>query len=273
MRWDVFWIAAILILSTVFFSGCTQTHETTINEGATITPTLMTIATATPTPSPTMTTVQTTVIPTETPVPQFTPEEPMWTPTPVVVPTASTDWSSYNFTQFVDDDFMAKVPAEWATTCQTFQLSDTTLYNMDIWKRDGRLVTFSSEDGKTKMMVTVWDFISPGPNRYTFTPTIDSARKSVATLFPNASSETSVFNYKYTKNDQQIFTSSYDVMFNPDSEYYPYTYTEETWTTYNHLFNVDFIVINGLKLEDYRDLKYYMIKNVLTEGNQQRKFW
>jgi len=197
----------------------------------------------------------------------------MWTPTPVIIPTVNPDTLAYNFTQFVDDDFMAKYPEGWAAVCQTFQLPDTTLYNMDIWKKDGRMVTFTSEDNKMRMMVTVWDFLNPGPNRYTFKPTIDSARKSIAKLFPNASSETSVYNYKYTKNDQQIFTSKYDVIFPPDSEYYPYTYTEETWTTYNHLFNIDFIVINGQTLEDYRELRYYMMKSIITEGNQARRWW
>ena len=168
---------------------------------------------------------------------------------------------------------MAKYPENWAVVCQTFTLDDTTLFGQDIWKSEGRMVTFVSEDGKTKMMVSIRDFINPGPNRYTFRPTINSARESVAQLFPNASSETSVYNYQYKKNEQMVFTSKYDVIFTPSSEYYPYTYTEETWTTYNHMFNVDFILVNGKTLDDYRELNYYMMKNILTEGTQSRKWW
>jgi hypothetical protein len=209
----------------------------------------------------------------ETPEPTVTAEEPDWEPIPTVIPTANPDLANQNFSQFVSDDFMAKYPQDWAVVCQTFTLDDTTLYGQDIWKEEGRIVSFVSEDGKTKMMVSIRDFRNPGPNRYTFRPTIDSARKSVAMLFPNASSETSVYNFQYKKNDQQIFTSRYDVIFTPDSEYFPYTYTEETWTTQNHMFNVDFIVINGLTLNDYKELKYYMMKNILTEGNQARKWW
>ena len=274
MKVDVFWIAAILILSIVCCTGCTQTQETT-SVGVTITETPLTTVTPTSTPIPTTTepTIVITPIPTDTPEPQLTAEEPLWEPTPVVIPTANPDILSYNFTQFVSDDFMAKYPENWAVVCQTFILSDKTVYGSDMWKDEGRIVTFVSEDGKTKMMVSIRDFIQPGPNRYSFTPTIDTARKSVSGLFPNASSETSVYNFKYAKNDQQVFTSKYDVIFNPDSEYYPYTYTEETWITFNHMFNVNWIVINGMTLNDYRDLKYLMMKSILTEGKQERKWW
>lgn len=252
--------------------GCTQPTEVTDN--VTSQPTTAPVST---TVTPTVTIPPVTPIPTipvlvETPEPQVTAEEPDWEPTPTIIPTANPAITQ-NFSQFVSDDFMAKYPESWAVVCQTFTLDDTTLYGQDIWKKEGRIVDFISEDGKTKMMITVRDFLNPGPNRYAFTPTIDSARKSVAMLFPNASSETSVYNWKWKKNDQQIFTSSYDVIFTPDSEYYPYTYTEETWTTQNHMFNVDFILINGQTLDDYRELRYYLMKSIITEGNQARKWW
>ena len=255
--------------------GCTQPIGLTDN--VTSQPTMAPVSTtATPTvtipPVTPIPTTQVSVEPTEEPEPEFEVIEPEWTEEPIVIPTANPDLTQ-NFTQFVSDDFMAKYPESWAVVCQTFTLDDTTLYGQDIWKGEGGLVVFRSEDGKTKMSVTIRDFINPGPNRYTFTPTIDSARKSVAMLFPNASSETSVYNWEYKKNEQMVFTSKYDVIFTPSSEYYPYTYTEETWTTYHHMFNVDFILINGMSLNDYKYLKTFMMKSILTEGSQNRKWW
>lgn len=250
--------------------GCTQTPEISTPNVTEVPTLLMNVpATVTATPMPVRAiTITPTVEPTleEEPVPD-------WTEVVTPIPTAEPDTSKLTFTQFVSNDFMAKYPNTWAVVCQTFTLDDTRLYGQDIWQKDGRMVTFTSEDGRTKMIVSVRDFINPGPNRYTFTPTIDSARKSVAMLFPNASSETSVYNWKYRKNDQQVSTSSYDVIFPDSSEYYPYTYTEETWVTRNHMFNVDFILINGKTLEEYRELRYFMMKDILTEGNQAKKWW
>ena len=266
------WLLPILILTGLCFCmGCTQTQEIS-TPNVTAVPTLLN----TTIPTPTATPMPVRAIVTATPIPEWTPEEepvPDWTEAPVVIPTANPDTTSYNFTQFTSDDFMAKYPERWAVVCQTFIIPDVTILAKDMWKTEGRMVTFTSEDGKVKMMVSVRDFIQPGPNRFAYTPTIDSARKSVAAIFPNASSETSVYNFEFKKNEQQISTSKYDVIFIPDSEYYPYTYTEETWITYNHLFNVDFIVNNGMSLNDYRELKYTMMKSVLTEGNQVRKWW
>lgn len=271
MKQVVYGMIVIILIGLVFCTGCSSQQEVT--NGTAVTPNQ---TTATPTPTPIPTTVRTTiptVIPTDTPEPTVTAEEPEWTPTPVVIPTANPDTTKYNFTQFVSDDFMAKYPENWAVVCQTFIIPDVTILDKDMWKTEGRMVTFTSEDGKTKMIVSVRDFIQPGPNRFTYSPTIDSARKSVASLFPSANSETSVYNFEFKKNEQQLSTSKYDVIFIPDSEYYPYTYTEETWITYNHLFNVDFIVNNGMTLNDYRELRYLMMKSVLTEGNQARKWW
>ncbi len=255
--------------------GCTQPIGTT--ESVTSQPTtapVLTVVTPTVTLPTATPTIPVTVEPTEEPEPAFEAIEPEWTEVPVIIPIANPDIHNQNFSQFVSDDFMATYPESWAIVCQTFTLDDTTLYGMDIWKTEGRMVTFTSEDGKTKMMVSARDFINPGSGRYnTVTPTIDSARKSVAALFPNASSETSVYNWEYRKNGQMVFTSKYDVIFIPDSEYYPYTYTQETWTTYNHMFTVDFSVMNGKTLIDYKELRDYMMKSIMTEGTQNRKWW
>jgi hypothetical protein len=271
MKWTI--LILITLTTFCFCMGCTQTAETS-TASVTDTPTLPIVNTTTAIPTATATPIPVRAI-TATPTPEPTVEEPIpdWTEAPIIIPIAESDTTKINFTSFVSADFMAKYPATWEVRCETFTLTSTTLYGQDIWKPEGRMVSFVSEDGKTKMLVSVRDFLQPGPNRYKFTPTIDSARKSVALLFPNAASETSVYNYEYKKNEQMLFTSKYDVVFVPTSEYYPYTYTEETWTTYNHMFNVDFVLVNGKTLDDYRDLRYLMMKSVITEGTQSRAWW
>ena len=224
-----------------------------------------TLPTATPMPVRAITVAR-------TPTPEPTVEEilPDWTEAPIVYPTAEPDTTKINFTEFKNGDFMAEYPASWAIVNQTFDLPDTTLYGKDIYKKEGRMVTFTSEDGHVKMMVTVYDFISPG--RMSYTPTVDAARRSVQELFPNASADAAVYNYQYKKNEQGIFTTKYDVLFRPDVEYYPYSYTEETFITTNHMFNVDFIVMTG-NLYEYNELKYRMMKSIVTEGLQVREWW
>jgi hypothetical protein len=280
MKWMI--PALIIIIGFAFCTGCMSNQESIItNDTVSVTPVVVTpMHTLAPEPEPILNVAVTVTetpmrIVTRVPTPMPTEEEwvPDWTPEPEIIPLAETDTTKINFTQFVSNDFMAKYPVTWLVMNETFTLPDTTLYGQDIWKKEGRMITFVSEDGKTRMKVSVRDFLNPGPNRYTFTPTIDSARRSVALLFSNASSETSVYNYQYKKNDQHVFTSSYDVIFTQSSEYWPYTYTEETWTTYNHMFNVDFIVINGMTLAEYRDLKYVMMKSIMTEGTQSQIWW
>jgi hypothetical protein len=267
------WMITGIIISFVFCGACINSPGTiTANDTVSATPvvatptlTVPTIATATATPIPVR---AITITPTSIPIPEE--PEPDWTEAPIVYPTAQPDTTKITFIAFKNGDFIAEYPSSWAVVNQTFDLPDTTINDRDVYRKEGRMVTFTSEDGHVKMMVTVYDLIAPG--RYSYYPTIDAARRSVQLLFPNASADHSVYNYQYKKNDQGVFTSKYDVLFKSDVEYYPYSYTEESWITYNHFFNVDFIVMTG-NLEDYTELKYHMMKSIETEGLQQYVRW
>jgi hypothetical protein len=115
------------------------------------------------------------------------------------------------------------------------------------------------------------DWITPGLS-HKFSPTIELIRTEVHKKYPNSSIDSSVYNYELRKNDQSIFTVKYDVIFPTWSEYYPYTYSEETWITYNHHWYASFITVNG-NLDEYRDLRYQMMKSIVTEGLQERVWW
>ena len=276
MKWML--PALIIIIGFVFCMGCTSSPETIItNDMVSVIPTVETLTvTVVPTIAQT-----TTPIPTATPMPvrMITPEPtlvleeepiPDWTEAPVVIPTANPDINRQNFTKFKNRDFMAEYPDTWAVINQSIELKDTTMYNMDMFKKEGRLVTFSSEDGNVQMNVLTYDFISP--DRSIYNPTIDTARRKVQLLYPNASADTSVYNYQYRKNEQEIISQRYDVLFKPGNEYYPYSYTEETWKTYNHYFTVDFVTKTG-GMDGYIDLRYKMMKFIVTEGKQTTEWW
>ena len=267
------WILVLMLIGCVYCTGCMNGQKDTREETVPIVAVTSTPTPATPFPTAIPRQVAVTIQKTQS-IPEGEPTleaiEPEWTEEPVVYPTAVMDTSRTNFTQFKNRDFMAEYPSSWTVENETFPVRDVTRYKQDMYQKEGRSVIFYSEDRQVSMMVTVYDFIAPG--RYTYNPTIDSARRSVQTLFPNASGDSSVYSYEYRKNEQGIITSKYDVYFAPDVEYYPYSYTEETWVTYNHLFNVDFIVRTG-NLGDYKELKYKMMKSIVTEGMQNNEWW
>jgi len=147
---------------------------------------------------------------------------------------------------------------------ETFVLEDTKRFGNDIYKDVGRRVSFTSEDSTVKMQVIVYDYITPGTQTYPLT--IDHIRRSVARKFPDINAETAVSNFRYTKNERGVYTTVFDV-FVPGLQY-----TEEQSSTYHHYFYTVFIVTNGT-LIDYKDLRYLMMKSVVTEGLQHSVWW
>ena len=271
------WILPVILLliGFVFCMGCTSSPETIItNDMVSVIPAAETpIVIVTPSVVETITMPTVTPMPMRTIIPEPTLEEepvPDWTEAPVIIPPANPDINGQNFTTYKGQDFMADYPEDWAVITQDYQLPDTTVYGIDVYKPTGRMVTFSSQDGNVSMIVWTYDFIAP--KRHIYNPTIDAARKRVQDLFPNVSAETSVYNYHNQKNEQGIVTDRYDVLFTPDEEYYPYSYTEETWLTFNHYFIANFISKTG-NLSDYNDLKYLMMKGIRTEGMQNKIWW
>lgn len=277
MKLDVYWIPVTIIIALVFFTGCMTTPENTNTAAPVITETPLTVATPTPpisTSTPTPMPIRAIVTYNPTPEPEETFEviEPEWTELPIVYPTANPSVYNQNFTEIKTEDFIALYPETWAIINQSITLSDeqVMVYGIDTYKRDGRMTTLSSEDGNVSMMVTVYDYIAP--KRQVYNPTIDTARKKVQDFYPNISADTSVYNFHNQKNAQGIVTSRYDVIFRPDQEYYPYSYTEESWLTFNHYFTVDFVVKTG-NLYDYNDLKSMMLASIRTEGMQTYTWW
>jgi hypothetical protein len=252
-----------ILLALCFCMGCTQTQEP-ITVNVTEVPTLeipTTIATPTATPMPIRA-----ITPNPTPTPIETIDEPVpdWTQPPVIYPPAEPDTTKINFTKYVGDTFMAEFPDSWTVQNETFTLKDTTINGRDIFKSEGKKVSFISEDSKTRMVVLVSDILVP--NWYNYIPTIDNAKRSVVSLYPEVNGETAVQNYKNAYNNQKVMVSSYDVVL-PNS-----MYTEKFFMTYNHGWRIQFIVSNQT-LDKYRELEYRMTQSVMTEGMQRGKWW
>jgi len=227
----------------------------------------MTIPSATPTLIPRTTTIPTSIIteiPTATPVPVYTAIEPEWTQPPTVYLPAEKDITKINFTQFKNDNFIAEYPATWILENDIFEVRNNQVTGQDLYKPLGNRISFISEDRNTRMIVKTYDFIAPA--LHTYSPTIDTARRVVALLYPSVNSESAVYNYQYTQNRQGVFTATYDVVM-PNL-----SYRDESFVTYNHYFEIQFIVTNS-SLEDYRDLKYWMMNSVVTEGMQTGGWW
>lgn len=284
MKWFI--LATILIIGFVCCMGCMNNQDNSIMNGSGSGTKTIAMYMADQTPVPTQTNIPTivTTIPKPTPIPALTPtvtedptpvpteEEPIpdWTEAPTVYPTVNPDVNSRNYSTFSSNDFLAIYPDTWTVINETFTLKDTTLFNIDTFKQEGRSVSFVSEDGNVSMKVTVYDFISP--DRTIYVPTIDLTRRTLQKLYPNASADTFVYNYQNLKSDRGLIYQSYDIVFKPDAEYYPLSYTEWTFRTKNHYFIQDFTVKSG-DLLGYNDLRALLMESIKTESLQGYRWW
>ncbi len=202
-----------------------------------------------------------------TPVPTTvsTPEPTQTTPAPK--PTAEMDVSKITFSDYSDTDFSLDYPSTWEIEITTVDYTDKKISGGDIFKESVRVVAFVSEDNKTKMVATTYDFITTGI--WISNPDIEWCRNSVSSRFPDVNGAAAVINYKFFEDTRGNPTVTYDVVLPKSSAWYPYSYSERVVITLHHEYIFDFIAERG-DLEAYKNVKDVMFSSIIPDDDPIR---
>ena len=257
------WIIPIgILVISVLCIGCMGTPTTT-SPVATVTPTPIPTPSPTPTIPPMRPVVWTNVTTTPTPEPTLEAIEPDWTEVPITYPPTESDTAKINFTEFKNEYLTVKYPDTWTTEKEFFILKELGQYGNDNFRPEAEAYLFQSEDKNTSLKVSRYTFISRG--RTPVPPTIDTIRTAIINRYPDGTySSVYVNNFQYKSNEQNVFTTKYDISI-PNLSI---AYTEEVFYTFNFYWTVRFTDKGG-DVEKYQDLKDTMMKSVTTEGLQK----
>jgi hypothetical protein len=179
---------------------------------------------------------------------------------PVPMPTAETDVSKITFSDYSDMDFSLDYPSNWQIEESNVDYSTKKISGGDIFKESVRIVAFVSEDNKTKLVATTYDFIATGYR--VSNPDIEWCRNSVTAQFPDVNGATAVVNYKYFEDDGRNPTVTYDVILPKSSNWYPHSYSERIVITLHHEYIFDFIAERG-DIDAYNNVKDVMFSSII----------
>ena len=204
------------------------------------------------------TTATTATISTPAPATLSTPETTQTMPVPI--PTAETDVSKITFSDYSDMDFSLDYPSNWQIEESNVDYATKKISGGDMFKESVRIVAFVSEDNKTKMVATTYDFITTGYR--VSNPDIEWCRNSVTDRFPDVNGATAVVNYKFFEDDGGNPTVTYEVILPKNSNWYPYSYSERVVITLHHEYIFDFIAERG-DIDAYNNVKDVMFSSII----------
>ncbi|MHB8163142.1 MAG: hypothetical protein ACYDDV_02215 [Methanoregula sp.] len=226
-------------------------------------------------------------LPPTTPIQIITPSAiPEKTPLPKADPT---DVSRIDFLHYSDNDFSLDYPSTWNVTnttytpyyCKNYLDADSTNYKIcyqnetksigpfnfyedNNVKKQRRVVTFTSADGKLKLVAFTAEF-SDGLNGMVMVDqNLEWCQKQFEYNYPDLTGYASKYvgNYEFlTSGNSQI--SFYDVTMPEGTAYYPLAYTKKTVVTMRHLYSFGFITDNN-NFDQYRNLKAYLFSSIRT---------
>ena len=251
----------IVIFFAILLAGCTSTPSENV------TPNITETITDTPTPSLPPTEVPTTIateLPTPTPIPTtYFPFSDAPIPTGVPTPQPSTPQdASGNWVKYNNSDFQVEIPASWQYTESAISTVATNLNGRDLFKPTGRSVRFFSDTNLTSLTAKVYDFVAPGSQK--LNQNIADTRAEITREYPDVTGEFAVQNYQYYQGSNLYMVLSFDVVIPPSSKYFPYSYSEEKFVTYNHLYVFDFVTTES-SLTDYRALRDRLMGSIVAE--------
>ncbi|PKL70614.1 MAG: hypothetical protein CVV30_04490 [Methanomicrobiales archaeon HGW-Methanomicrobiales-1] len=271
-------VLLVLFLGILFATGCMSQPDPPV---------------VSMTPTPVFPTTTLAAINNSSAIPQTTPIQvitkspiPTKTPLPKADPT---DVTRIDFLHYSDNDFSLDYPSAWNVTtatyipyyCTNYLDTDSTIYKVcyqnetkligpfnfyedNNVKKQRRIVTFTSADGRIKLVAFSADFSDGLNGMVLVNQDLEWCKAQFEYNYPDLTGYASKYvgNYAFlTSGNTRI--SFYDVTMAKGTAYYPLAYTKKTMVTMRHWYSFGFITDNN-NFDKYRNLKAYIFSTIRT---------
>ncbi|MDO9325679.1 MAG: hypothetical protein Q7T80_12070 [Methanoregula sp.] len=271
-----FWIGlAFLCIAVMCATGCTSQPALNVTPAITPAPALVVTAIPTTTSTPVPTTVK---IPTKVIVNVTTTKAPEAEPT---------DLARIKFVRYSDNDFSLDYPSAWNITKSTYTpyycinnlelgssvyqvcyknetrlIGPFNFYDESYLQKQKRLVTFTSADGRIKLVSFSADFFDGLDGKVMLKPTNEWSQNQFELNYPDLTgyAPTYVGNYRFFTTGNTV-TSFYDVTMSRSTRYYPITFTKETVVTTHHVYSFAWVT-DSENFTKYQNLKEYLLSSI-----------
>lgn len=265
-------LVVCLIIVLMLLSGCTQTTSKPSTQVITTNPPVMPVSEI-PAVSPS--------VPVTTIIPATSATTTIATITAIPAAKADpTDVSEIRFIQYRDSDFSMDYPSTWTVIKSTYTsyfckpVERTGCYEHELktigpfyfgetdnLKKPTRIVTFTSADGRQKIVAFISDFLDNANQNFGIDPDIRWVKDRVTDNYPDVAG-TAVGDYQYDRSGNSM-TISYTVMMPVGSEAYPLAYKTKNFFTVHH--NYEFAFISDVEnIQKYRNLEERILTSITT---------
>lgn len=121
------------------------------------------------------------------------------------------------------------------------------------------LITFTSPDGKEKVVAFISYFLDNLPGTSAIDPNLDWIGSEVSSDYPDIG-RSQVGDFHYTPTGSRIY-SSYTLKTPVTSAEYPLAYSLNYYVTYRHFYRFAFIS-DDPTIHEYNDLRTYIISSI-----------
>jgi hypothetical protein len=259
-----------LIACLTLLSGCTQTPSKPPEQGTITIPAIM--------PTSEITTVPISV-PVTTIIPATSPTTMIAITKAKFIATADpVDVSEIQFTRYTDSDFSMDYPSTWSVSKSTYTsyfckpIERTGCYENELktigpfyfgetdgLKKPARIVTFTSADGKQKIVAFISDFLDNANQNFGIDPDIQWVKDRVTDNYPDVAGS-AVGDYQYDRSGNAM-TISYSVTMPFGSDAYPLAYKIKNFFTVHH--NYEFAFVSDVEnIQKYRNLEERILSSI-----------
>ncbi|MEI7856687.1 MAG: hypothetical protein WCH85_04190 [Methanomicrobiales archaeon] len=270
----------LLFIAVLCVTGCTSQSQ-----APEVTPA---ITTAPPVPVTMIPTTASTLVPTTSKIPATTP--PVIVTTTVPPKADATDVSTIPFVRYSDNDFSLEYPPAWNVTRSTYTpyyctntletdsstyrlcyknetqlIGPFNFYEEGNVQKQKRVVTFTSADGRIKLVSFTADFFDGLDGKVMLRPTNEWSQKQFEMNYPDLTGYAPNYmgNYRFITTGNMV-TAFYDVTMTRSTGYYPITYTKETVVTTRHVYSFAWVT-DGENFTRYQNLKEYMLSSITVK--------
>lgn len=267
-------VLLLLCIGLIGAAGCTSQPENT-----NVTPAITTVP---PVPATTFTPVPVRVMP------RIPTTAPTLLATKTVRPPADpAELSKIRFSPYSDNDFKVDYPSAWNITksvytpyycrnnldfdsstfyvCyknETKSIGPFNFYDDGNIKKQRRVVTFTSPDGRSKFVAFTADLLDVLDGTVMLKPTIEWSRTDFENSYPDLTGYASRYGGNYQLvTGANMMTATYDVTLTRDTKYYPAAYAKKTIVTPHHVYTFGFVT-DSENISTYKNLKDYMLSSV-----------
>lgn len=273
----------VLCIAVICATGCTSQPQAPQGTPA-ITPV---ITTETSVPVTTIPTNASTPVPTTSKIPATTPAVIV---TRTLPPQAdATDVSTIPFVRYSDNDFNLEYPSAWNITRSTYTpyfctntlepdsstyhlcyknetqlIGPFNFYDEGNLQKQKRVVTFTSADGRIKLVSFTADFFDGLDGKVMLKPTNEWSQKQFEMNYPDLTGYAPKYvgNYRIVTEGNMV-TAFYDVTLTR-TRYYPTTYTKKSVVTTRHLYSFAWVT-DSENFTKYQNLKEYMLSSITVK--------